>query len=180
MRDFGMFILRMALGGLLAGHGAQKLFGAFEGHGIEGTGKWMESMGLRPGERWAFTAGLGEFGGGMLTALGFLYPVGPITTLAPMAVAWGRVHWGKPIWVTSGGGELPATNVAIAVALALMGPGKWSVDHIFGIKAHPLLAAFVSAGVAGGTLMALSQPTPEETQSPQAQQTEQREPVAAT
>jgi putative oxidoreductase len=162
-------ILRLAFGGLLAGHGAQKLFGAFGGHGLQGTGKWFESMGYSPGERWALAAGSGEFGGGMLTALGFLHPVGPIATVAPMAVAWGRVHGGKPIWVTSGGGELPATNIAIALALALLGPGKLSVDGIFGIRAHPALAALVSALVAGGTLVALTQPTPE----PAAQQTSQ-------
>src|SRR5918911_872862 len=101
MRDFGLLILRLTLGGLLAGHGAQKLFGAFEGHGIQGTGQFMESLGLEPGEQWATTAGLGELSGGLLTMLGWLYPVGPMMTLAPMSVAWGRVHWGKPIWVTS-------------------------------------------------------------------------------
>src|SRR5436190_12062116 len=110
MRDLGILILRLAFGSLLAGHGAQKLFGAFGGHGLQGTGRWFESMGYTPGERWALGAGMGEFGGGLLSALGLLNPVGPIASLAPMAVAWGRVHWGKPIWVTSGGAELPATN----------------------------------------------------------------------
>jgi putative oxidoreductase len=174
MRDLGTLILRLGLGGLLVGHGSQKLFGAFEGHGLQGTGKWFESMGYTPGDRWALTAGLGEFGGGLLTALGFLHPVGPLTTIAPMTVAWVRAHGGlsKPIWVTSGGGELPATNIAIALALALIGPGKLSIDGMFGIRAHPMLAALTSAAVAGGTLMALSQPAPQEQEQP--------EPVAVT
>src|ERR1051326_5566121 len=124
MRDVGILILRLTLGGLLAGHGAQKLCGVMEGHGIEGTGKFFESLGLRPGQQWAMTAGLGESAGGVLTALGLLHPVGPIATLAPMMVAWGKAHWGKPIWVTSGGGELPATNIAIALALAFIGPAR--------------------------------------------------------
>src|SRR4051794_32593725 len=128
MRDLGLLALRCTLGGLLAGHGSQKLFGAFEGHGIEGTGKFMEQLGLQPGEQWALTAGLGEFAGGMLTTLGFLHPIGPIMTLAPMSVALGRAHWGKPIWITSGGGELPLTNIVIASALILTGPGKLSLD----------------------------------------------------
>jgi putative oxidoreductase len=181
MRDFGLFILRLTLGGLLMGHGAQKLFGKFGGHGIEGTGQHFESLGFEPGQQWAFLAGLGEFGGGALTSLGFLHPVGPITTLAPMVVAWGRVHWGKPIFIQSGGGELPATNIGMAVALALTGPGNLSLDHLFGVRAHPAMAALVSAGVAAGTFMALSQPRPEQRQAqPAQQQTRQSEPAAAT
>jgi putative oxidoreductase len=171
MRDLGILILRLTFGGLLAAHGSQKLFGMFEGHGLEGTGQFFESLGFQPGKRWAFLAGLGEFGGGMLTAVGFLHPVGPITTLAPMAVAWGRVHWGKPIWVSSGGAELPMTNMAIAAALALLGPGKFSLDRLFGILPHPALAMMAGAAVAAGTLMALNQPRPE----PQLEQTGQQE-----
>jgi len=184
MRDLGLLMLRLAFGGLLSAHGAQKLFGSFEGHGLEGTGKFFEKIGFQPGKQWAFMAGFGEFGGGLLTALGFLHPVGPITTVAPMAVAWGRVHWGKPIFATQGGAELPATNIAIAVALALVGPGKLSIDGMFGIRPHPAVAALVSAGVAAGTLMALSQPTPEPVaqppEQPQTEQSPQREPVATS
>jgi putative oxidoreductase len=182
MRDVGILILRLTLGGLLAGHGAQKLFGVMEGHGIEGTGKFFESLGLRPGQQWAMTAGLGESAGGVLTALGLLHPVGPITTLAPMMVAWGKAHWGKPIWATSGGGELPATNIAIALGLAFIGPGRLSIDGLFGWRPHPALAALTTAAVAAGTLAALSQPAPQE-QQPQAEaQAPQRQPqpVAAT
>ena len=161
MRDLGLLLLRLTLGGLLAGHGAQKLFGAFEGHGIKGTGQFFEKLGLAPGERWALTAGLGELGGGLLTALGFLHPLGPITTLAPMAVAWGRAHWGKPIWVTSGGAELPLTNIAIGLALMLSGPGKFSMDRMLRMRTHPALVLLTAAGVAGGAFLALSQPRPE-------------------
>jgi putative oxidoreductase len=179
MRDLGLLILRLTLGGLLVGHGAQKLFGMFEGHGIEGTGGFFESkLGLRPGEQWALTAGLGEFGGGLLTALGFLNPLGPLMTLAPMIVAWGRAHWGKPIWVTSGGAELPLTNIAIGLALMLSGPGKFSMDRMLRMRTHPALVLLTAAGVAGGAFLALSQPRPEgspdQAREPQPQE-EQRE-----
>jgi len=135
---------------------------------VSGGGSWERSQAVQ----------LGETGGGLLTLLGFLQPVGPITTLAPMIVAWGRAHWGKPIWVTSGGGELPLTNMAIALALTLMGPGKYSLDRMLGIRAHPALAMLVSAGVAAGSLIALSQPRPEPQQAPQPQP--RTEPVAAS
>jgi len=183
MRDLGLLVLRLTLGGLLAGHGAQKLFGAFEGHGLQGTSKHFESLGLQPGETWATTAGLGEMGGGLLTALGFLHPLGPITTFGPMVVAWGRAHWGKPIWVTHGGGELPATNLAIALALVLAGPGRLSVDRLLGIRLPAALATLFAAGVAAGSLIALSQPQPapqQQQQQPQAQPQAQPEPMAQT
>ncbi len=98
MKDLGLLIIRLAVGSLLAEHGAQKLFGAFGGRGLEGTGGWMESMGLKPGEEWAALAGAGELGG-LLTALGLFHPLGPIAVFGPMGVATGKVHRGKPIWV---------------------------------------------------------------------------------
>ena len=150
MRDLGLLTLRLTAGGLLAGHGAQKLFGAFGGYGLQGTAGWLESLGLKPGHRWAALAGGSEFAGGALTALGFLHPIGPITMLAPMSMAVGTAHWGKPIWVTSGGGELPVTNLAIATALFMTDPGVLSVDHAFGIRLpRPLVALALAATVAG-------------------------------
>ncbi len=176
MRDFGLFLLRLTVGGLLAGHGAQKLFGVFGGHGIKGTGGFFESaLGLRPGERWAMLAGGGEFGGGMLTALGFLHPIGPITTLAPMIVAWVKVHTGKPIWASEGGAELPLLNMTAAVALICTGPGTWSMDKLFGLRPHPALSTLTALGVAIGSYVAISQqPRLPDTSSRQA------EPEAAT
>ncbi len=150
MKDLALLIPRVVLGGLLAGHGAQKLFGAFGGYGLKGTAGWLESIGLRPGDRWAMLAGLGEFGGGVLTLLGLGGAVGPITAMAPMAMAAGTVHAGKPIWVTSGGPELPITNLAIAAAIAVGGPGRYSLDHAFGIEVPRAVTALaLGATVAG-------------------------------
>ena len=64
MSDLGVLILRLVVGGLLAGHGAQKLFGSFGGPGLSGVAGWLESLGLRPGHVWAWLAGVGEFGAG--------------------------------------------------------------------------------------------------------------------
>ena len=156
LRDLGLLTLRLAAGGLLAGHGAQKLFGSFGGHGLEGTAGWMESIGLAPGHRWAFAAGAGEFGSGALTALGFLGPVGPLSIFGPMLVASRTVHAGKPIWVTSGGPELPAMYMAAGATLALTGPGRLSLDRAFGVRVPGVLAFLTAGVVAAGTLMALT------------------------
>jgi putative oxidoreductase len=134
MGNLAALLLRVVLGGLLAGHGAQKLFGHFEGPGMEGTSGFLEMLGLRPGRPWAVLAGISEFGGGVLTVLGLLNPVGPLGIIGSMAMATATAHRGKPIWVTEGGAELPVTNAAISTALVLNGPGKYSLDRALGIR----------------------------------------------
>lgn len=161
--DVGVLLLRLTTGGLLVGHGAQKLFGSFGGYGLQGTGGWLESMGMRPGRRWAMAAGASEFGGGLLTALGLLYPLGPVGTLGAMSVAVRKAHWGKPIWVTEGGAELPVTNIAVAVALSLAGPGRFSLDHLLGTRVPKSVSMMALAAVVLGILAseAAQAPVPE-------------------
>jgi putative oxidoreductase len=167
--DFGLLALRATAGGLMAGHGAQKLFGAFGGHGLEGTAGWLESMGLKPGKTWALMAGGGEFGSGVLTALGLGGPLGPIAMFGPMVTAWATVHGGKPIWVTSGGGELPLINLAVATTLAFTGPGRYSLDRALGISVPKTLTVLATAGVAAGIAASLGMreapPEPQESQA---------------
>ena len=127
-------IVRLAQGSLMAGHGAQKLFGSFGGPGIEGTSGFMEMLGMRPGRPWAYLAGLSEFGGGVLTALGLLNPLGPLGIIGSMAMATRKAHWGKPIWVTEGGAELPVLNIAVSTALMIRDPDRYSLDRVLGIR----------------------------------------------
>jgi putative oxidoreductase len=155
MVDFALLIIRATFGTLLAGHGAQKLFGWFGGPGPEGTRGIMGSMGLQPAETWATLAGTSEFGGGVLTALGLLNPLGEMGIMGSMAMATAKVHWGKPIWVTSGGAELPVTNMAIATALTLAGPGKYSLDNALGTRLPRWIAIPGLAAVAAGIYMGL-------------------------
>jgi len=175
--DLGMLALRLTAGGLVAGHGAQKLFGAFGGHGLEGTAGWLESIGLKPGKFWASLAGASEFGGGMLTALGLGNPIGPIAMQGVMATAARKVHWDKPIWLTEGGAEAPLFYSAAGVAIGLAGPGRFSLDHLFGVHVPKKVVALAIAGVAAGILIAdqapaLVQPAAEETEATAAETTE--------
>jgi putative oxidoreductase len=126
--------VRVVQGSLMAGHGAQKLFGSFGGPGLEGTSGFMEMLGMRPGRPWAYLAGLSEFGGGVLTALGLLNPLGQLGVIASMAMATRKAHWGKPIWVTEGGAELPVLNIAISTALMVREPDAFSLDRLLGIR----------------------------------------------
>jgi putative oxidoreductase len=149
MRSIGVLFVRLVVGGLLAGHGAQKLFGAFGGQGLDRTAGWLETLRLRPGDAWARLAGSSELGGGLLTMLGFLNPLGPIAGIGAMAMAWAKVHLGKPVWVTAGGAELPLTNIAILSAITIAGPGRLSLDSLLGVHIPRWLGATALATVFG-------------------------------
>jgi putative oxidoreductase len=169
MKDVGLLVLRLVTGGLLAGHGSQKLFGWFKGYGPQGTAGWLESMQMKPGDQWAYLAGASEFSGGLLTALGFMSPVGSIVATAPMAIATGKVHWGKPIWVSEGGAELPITNIAVLTALSFTGPGRLSLDRAFRIRLPWSLIAAAAALTTFGIVRGLrgQPPVPQEIPLPE-------------
>jgi putative oxidoreductase len=158
MKNLTILFLRLVVGTLLAGHGAQKLFGWFEGPGLKGTHGFMESLGMKPGRVWGTVAALGEFVGGVLTALGFLNPLGPMNVAAAMTVAIRRAHWNKPIWAGSGGAELPLTNLAAVSVVAAAGPGRYSLDSMFGLKLPRWLVALAWIWTAGVTAAALQRP----------------------
>src|SRR5712692_11226946 len=161
MSDIGLLTLRLVVGGLLAGHGSQKLFGWFKGPGLKGTAALLESMGLQPGTPWAMAASASEFGGGVLTALGLLHPLGPFGTMGAMIMATVKAHWGKPIWASKGGAELPVINMATALALTLIGPGRFSLDHVLGIRLpRAFVIAIAIVEVAMVTIGIMSRPTP--------------------
>ncbi len=130
--NLGILILRLVLGLTFMGHGSQKLFGWFGGGGMAGTTAMMEKMRLRAAGLWALVAALCEFIGGLLLALGFLNPLGSLGIIASMLVAISQVHWPRGFWNTQGGFEFPLINLAAALALALTGPGLYSLDGALG------------------------------------------------
>jgi putative oxidoreductase len=129
----GLLIIRLLIGLLLFGHGTQKLFGWYGGHGLHGTGGFFESLGFKPGRVMAGVAGLSEAGGGLLLALGLLTPLGGAMIAGTMLVAAVSVHAQNGLWATEGGYELPLINAVVAIGLAFTGAGSWSVDHAAGI-----------------------------------------------
>jgi len=132
--DLALLLVRL-VGLGFAAHGAQKLFGWFGGYGLAGTGGFMESLGFKPGRLFAAAAGLCELTGGILIALGLFGPVGPMFMVSVMVVAILTVHVPKGFFISDGGMELNLAYIAIAIALALVGPGAYSLDAALGIGA---------------------------------------------
>src|ERR671932_52179 len=102
LMNVALLILRVVVGGLFMGHGAHKLFGVFGGPGPAGFAGWLQGLGLRPARVWAIVAGICEFGGGLLFALGLVTPIAALAILAVMLMAVGSVHRTKDAWVTDG------------------------------------------------------------------------------
>jgi putative oxidoreductase len=157
LKDTGLLILRAGVGGAMAAHGAQKLFGAFDGPGLQGTAGFMGSLGLRPPHYWASAAAAGEFGGGVLMALGLLGPLGSIGTISAMAMATQKAHMGKPFFATQGGPEVPALYSTVALALVATGPGLYSVDKALGLKIPRWLSATAALAAAGVVIYGMLQ-----------------------
>jgi putative oxidoreductase len=130
--EVGIFIVRLVVGGILVGHGTQKLFGWFGGYGVEGTGGFMEQLGMRPGRPMALAAGASETLGGLLLVLGLFTPLAALLIASTMFVAARTAHRGKGLFAQNGGFELPLINAAVAIGLAFDSAGKWSLDNAIG------------------------------------------------
>ncbi len=131
--DLGLLILQVVIGLLMMGHGAQKLFGWFGGQGLRATADWLARMGLRAPRFWALIAGLAEFGGGLLFALGLFHPIGPLAIIAVMIAAIALVHWSHGLWISNGGSEYSLVLTVLALVMGLWQPGAYTLDRMLGI-----------------------------------------------
>jgi putative oxidoreductase len=124
--DLPSLILRMAIGTLFIVHGYPKLTAAQRTQG----GAWMKSMGL-PAAVIPF-GGVVEFFGGLALVLGILTPiVAALSALWMLSTTWLVTTKAKKKYV--GGYEIDITLFLAALALALLGSGIYSIDHLLGL-----------------------------------------------
>jgi putative oxidoreductase len=127
--EYGLLLLRIVVGVIFAGHGAQKLFAWFGGGGPQGTAQFFASIGYRRPRLMAVVAGLAEFGGGLLLIAGLLTPLAALLIATVMLNAIVTVVFPRGFL---GGYEFELTLLTVVVALAATGPGRLSLDHAIG------------------------------------------------
>lgn len=144
--DTAATILRVALGIVMFAHGWNHLFGP---GGVEGTAKWFGSMGLRPPKVHALASGLTEVGAGVGLVIGLLTALQCAAVVGVMAVALVTAHRtnGFFIFKPGQGYEYVSFLALTAVALAVLGPGRLSLDHVLDIDLNGLVGLALSAGL---------------------------------
>ena len=133
MLGVGLLVLRLVLGVIFIGHGAQKLLGTFGGPGLKGTAGFFEQVAIKPPYLMAVLAGLAEFVGGILVILGFLTPLAALALIGVMIVAVLTVHLKNGFFVTNGGYEFNLALAGMALTLLIVGAGAYSLDSVLGI-----------------------------------------------
>src|SRR2546425_5726619 len=132
--SLGLLILRLVVGLTIAAHGAQKLFGWFGGPGLTKMTQVLQTQGFKPGWLWNAFVILGEFGGGISLALGFLTPLGAAGIFGAMFMATFKSHWKNGFIVSKGGYEYTLVLMTVSIAIGLTGPGSYSLDALLGIS----------------------------------------------
>jgi putative oxidoreductase len=155
--DWVLLVVRLTFGLLMAGHGAQKLFGLFGGPGLAATGKTFEALGYRPGEVYAAIGGLSELVGGLGLAVGLLTPLATAAVIGVMINAMVTVSAAHGLWIQNGGIEYSVTICIVALAITAVGPGRLAGDRFFPWRSGGWLAAALALGLGGvGAAIALS------------------------
>lgn len=167
LRDTALLAARLTLGGSLAMHGAQKMFGIQDGPGLGGTAQMMNNLGFKPGERFAPVVAATEMSAGTMIALGALGPIGPAMLLSTMLVAIETVHRPKGYWNSGGGYEMNAMYIMLALVLANEGYGSISLDEMFGLreKLRPMHGWISAIGGVAAALFMLAQRKTEQPQT---------------
>ena len=114
--DVTYALMRLVVGALLACHGAQKLFGAFGGPAMTGVPKML-------------AAGIIEFGGGVLIAIGLQAGFAAFLASGLMAFAYFMVHAPNGFWPILNKGELAVAYCFVFLYIASRGSGAYSVDR---------------------------------------------------
>ena len=128
--NLAMLIARVSFGLMMAAHGYNHFF---RGGRIAGTGRWFDSLGMKPGRIHAIVASTTELGAGLMFAAGFLMPFASAAFIGLMTVAIWTVHRKNGFFIIKEGWEYTFLIAVVALLIATTGPLKYSLDHAFDI-----------------------------------------------
>ena len=128
--NFALLVLRVSFGLMMVAHGYNHFF---RGGRIAGTGRWFDSLGMKPGRTHAILASVTEVGAGLMFAAGLLTPLAAAGFVGLMTVAIVTVHRLNGFFIIKEGWEYTGLIAVTAVCVSLLGPGEWSLDHAFDI-----------------------------------------------
>jgi putative oxidoreductase len=147
---------RLSAAAVMLAHGINHIFG---GGKIAGTGRWFESLGMKPGRLHAWLASLTEVGAGALLVLGLFTPLAAAGIIGVMLVALITNHRGNGFFIfrPGEGWEYVMTLTVVGFVIATIGPGNWSLDHAFSLDEHYIgtsgLLIGLLAGAGGAALL---------------------------
>ena len=152
--DTAALVLRVIVGITLIAHGYNHVFGP---GGIQGTARWFASMGLRPGIVHAWMSGLVELAAGAGLVAGFLTPFSAGAIMGTMVVAGITAHRtnGFFIFRPGQGYEYVLMIAVVCAAIAILGPGEASLDHLIGIELDGWVGAVIALAIGVGGSAAL-------------------------
>ena len=147
--NLALLVLRVTVGAVMLAHGLNHIFG---GGKIAGTGRWFESLGMKPGRLHAWLASLTEVAAGTMLFAGLLTPLAAAGVIGVMVVAWITNHRGNGFFIfrPGEGWEYVMTLTATGVAIAALGPGEWSLDEALDLQDLWGSTGLLIAAVAGG------------------------------
>jgi putative oxidoreductase len=131
--NLALLVLRCGVGAVMLAHGINHIF---RGGKIAGTGRWFESLGMKPGVLHAWFASLAEVGGGAMLVLGLVTPLAASAVVGTMLVAWITNHRGNGFFIfrPGEGWEYVMTLTLVGFSIAILGAGEWSLDEALDIR----------------------------------------------
>ncbi len=165
--NLALLALRCGAGAVMLAHGINHIYG---GGKIAGTGRWFASLGMKPGILHAWVASLTEVVGGALLVVGLLTPLAGAAVIGVMLVAIITNHRGNGFFIfrPGEGWEYVMTLTIVGLAIAVVGPGEWSLDHAFDLTDDFVgttglaIAAIAGGGGAAALLAGFWRPQPKE------------------
>jgi len=119
--DVSLLLMRVIVGVIFAIHGAQKLFGSFDGPGLTGFVGMMGPIG--------YPVAIGEFFGGLGLIAGFLCRFSAASIIVIMIGAISMVHGKNGFFINHQGFEYNLALIGLLAPVLIAGPGKFAIGR---------------------------------------------------